>query len=162
MYAVRPWPGGHSFVWEAPPAPQEIVKEQPLPGWELQFPFGPRLSGYFRQFTCAKLGTLPTPCPKPYLQKMTILIFSKTRTEPVTSDGTKKPSTNHSHPYPPRPNPTSFPMLHFLVVVVQSLSHVRLLRSHGLQPVRLLHPCDSPGKNTGVGCHLEDPAKEYG
>ena len=25
---------------------------------------------------------------------------------------------------------------------------------HGLQPVRLLHPWDSPGKNTGVGFHF--------
>ena len=24
---------------------------------------------------------------------------------------------------------------------------------HGLQPTRLLHPRDSPGKSTGVGCH---------
>ena len=31
----------------------------------------------------------------------------------------------------------------------------KLLQScppHGLQPTRLLCPCDSPGKNTGVGC----------
>ena len=27
-------------------------------------------------------------------------------------------------------------------------------RPHGLQPTRLLHPWDSPGKNTGVGCHF--------
>ena len=27
------------------------------------------------------------------------------------------------------------------------------LRSQGLQPTRLLHPWDSPGKSTGVGCH---------
>ena len=26
-------------------------------------------------------------------------------------------------------------------------------RPHGLQPTRLHHPWDSPGKNTGVGCH---------
>ena len=26
-------------------------------------------------------------------------------------------------------------------------------RPHGLQPTRLLHPWDSPSKNTGVGCH---------
>ena len=26
-------------------------------------------------------------------------------------------------------------------------------RPHGLQPTRLLHPWDFPGKNTGVGCH---------
>ena len=26
-------------------------------------------------------------------------------------------------------------------------------RSHGLQPTKLLHPWDFPGKNTGVGCH---------
>ena len=28
------------------------------------------------------------------------------------------------------------------------------LRPHGLQPTRLLCPWASPGKNTGVGCHL--------
>ena len=28
------------------------------------------------------------------------------------------------------------------------------LRSHRRQPIRLLRPWDSPGKNTGVGCHL--------
>ena len=27
------------------------------------------------------------------------------------------------------------------------------LRPYGLQPTRLLYPWDSPGKNTGVGCH---------
>ena len=27
------------------------------------------------------------------------------------------------------------------------------LWSHGLQPTRLLHPWDFPGKSTGVGCH---------
>ena len=28
------------------------------------------------------------------------------------------------------------------------------LRPHALQPTRLLCPQDSPGKNTGVGCHV--------
>ena len=28
-------------------------------------------------------------------------------------------------------------------------------RSHGLQPTRLLHPWDFPGKSTGVGCHCQ-------
>ena len=28
------------------------------------------------------------------------------------------------------------------------------LRPHGLQPVRILCPWNSPGKNTGVGCHF--------
>ena len=28
------------------------------------------------------------------------------------------------------------------------------LRPHRWQPTRLLHPWDSPGKNTGVGCHF--------
>ena len=42
------------------------------------------------------------------------------------------------------------------------------LRAHGLQPARLLCPRDSPGKNTGVGCHallqghLPDPGLELG
>ena len=37
--------------------------------------------------------------------------------------------------------------------VFQSLSHVQLFVPHGLQSVRLLYPWNSPGKNTGVGCH---------
>ena len=28
------------------------------------------------------------------------------------------------------------------------------LRPHGLQPTRLLHPWNFPGKSTGVGCHF--------
>ena len=28
------------------------------------------------------------------------------------------------------------------------------VRPHGLQPTRFLRPWDSPGKNTGVGCHF--------
>ena len=28
------------------------------------------------------------------------------------------------------------------------------VRPRGLQPTRLLRPWDSPGKNTGVGCHF--------
>ena len=28
------------------------------------------------------------------------------------------------------------------------------LRPHGLQPIRLICPWDSPGKNFGVGCHF--------
>ena len=36
----------------------------------------------------------------------------------------------------------------------RALSRVRLLRSHELWPARLLYPWDSPGKNTGVGCHF--------
>ena len=28
------------------------------------------------------------------------------------------------------------------------------VQPHGQQPTRLPRPCDSPGKNTGVGCHF--------
>ena len=28
------------------------------------------------------------------------------------------------------------------------------VRPHGRQPTKLSHPWDSPGKNTGVGCHF--------
>ena len=43
-------------------------------------------------------------------------------------------------------------------MLAKSLSHVRLVATlqtvaHGLQPARPLCPWDSPGKNTGVGCH---------
>ena len=39
-----------------------------------------------------------------------------------------------------------------ILVVVESLSHVQLLRPHATVALRLLCPGDSPGKNTGVGC----------
>ena len=38
-------------------------------------------------------------------------------------------------------------------VKVKLLSRVWLLRPHGLQPSRLPHPWDFPGKSTGVGWH---------
>ena len=47
-----------------------------------------------------------------------------------------------------------FPAYFCLPLVGWLLSHVRLLLPHGLQPTRLLCPWDSPGKNTGVGCHF--------
>ena len=43
-------------------------------------------------------------------------------------------------------------LLSFCCSVAKSCSI--FLRPHGLQPVRLLCPWDSPGKNTGVGCHF--------
>ena len=36
----------------------------------------------------------------------------------------------------------------------KSLQSCLTLRPHRRQPTRLPHPCDSPGKNTGVGCHF--------
>ena len=35
----------------------------------------------------------------------------------------------------------------------KSLQLCLTLQSQGLQPTRLLCPCNSPGKNTGVSCH---------
>ena len=40
-------------------------------------------------------------------------------------------------------------------VKVKLLSRVRLFVTRGLEPTNLLRPWDSPGKNTGVGCHLK-------
>ena len=36
----------------------------------------------------------------------------------------------------------------------KSLQSCPTLRPHRQQPTRLPHPWDSPGKNTGVGCHF--------
>ena len=36
----------------------------------------------------------------------------------------------------------------------ESLQSCPTLQRHGLQPPRRLCPQDSPGKNTGVGCHF--------
>ena len=39
------------------------------------------------------------------------------------------------------------------VCMLSHFSHLWLFATLGLQATRLLCPCDSPGKNTGVGCH---------
>ena len=41
-----------------------------------------------------------------------------------------------------------------LLLLLTRFSRVRLCVTHRWQPTRLPHPWDSPGKNTGVGCHF--------
>ena len=55
----------------------------------------------------------------------------------VMSDSLRPHELKHTRPPCPSPTPG-----------VHSNS-----RPHGLQPTRLLHPWDFPGKSTGVGCH---------
>ena len=46
------------------------------------------------------------------------------------------------------------PWILLFVCMLNHFSRSNSLRTHGLQPARLLCPWDSPGKNTGVGCHF--------
>ena len=48
-------------------------------------------------------------------------------------------------------SPTSRPECRYVLLVAQSCPCS--LQPHGLQPARLLCPWNSPGKDTGVGCH---------
>ena len=41
-----------------------------------------------------------------------------------------------------------------LLLLLSHFSRVRLCATPRLQPTRLPHPWDSPGKNTGVACHF--------
>ena len=45
-------------------------------------------------------------------------------------------------------------LLLLLLLLLSRFSRVRLCETHRRQPTRLLRPWDSPGKNTGVGCHF--------
>ena len=45
-------------------------------------------------------------------------------------------------------------MLLLLLLLLSHFSRVRLCATPRRQPTRLLCPWDSPGKNTGVGCHF--------
>ena len=40
------------------------------------------------------------------------------------------------------------------MLLLSHFSHVRLCATHSWQLTRLCHPWDSPGKNTGMGCHF--------
>ena len=41
-----------------------------------------------------------------------------------------------------------------ILLLLSRFSRVRLCATHRQQPTRLPRPWDSPGKNTGVGCHF--------
>ena len=45
-------------------------------------------------------------------------------------------------------------MILFLLLLLSRFSRVQLCATHRRQPTRLPRPWDSPGKNTGVGCHI--------
>ena len=46
------------------------------------------------------------------------------------------------------------PTIHAAAAAAKLLQSCPTLRPHRWQPTRLPHPWDSPGKNTGVGCHF--------
>ena len=51
----------------------------------------------------------------------------------------------------------SIPIFQFIPpphLLAKSLQSCLTVRPHRRQPTRLPHPRDSPGKNTGVGCHF--------
>ena len=48
---------------------------------------------------------------------------------------------------------TKIPHVAVVVVTVSSVMSASV-RPHRRQPTRLRHPWDSPGKDTGVGCHF--------
>ena len=43
--------------------------------------------------------------------------------------------------------------MHLLFLLFSRSVVSNSMRTHGLQPTRLLHPWDFPGKSAGVGCH---------
>ena len=45
-------------------------------------------------------------------------------------------------------------VLLLLLLLLSRFSRVNSVRPHRRQPIRLPRPGDSPGKNTGVGCHF--------
>ena len=45
-------------------------------------------------------------------------------------------------------------LIHKWSAAAKSLQSFPTVRPHRWQPTRLHHPWDSPGKNTGVGCHF--------
>ena len=45
-------------------------------------------------------------------------------------------------------------VFHYAAAAAKSLQSCPTLRPHRQQPTRLPCPWDSPGKNTGVGCHF--------
>ena len=51
------------------------------------------------------------------------------------------------------PHATSGTLVAYMHMLLTHFCCIRLYVTLGLQAARLLRPCDSPGKNTRVGCH---------
>ena len=95
---------------------------------------------------------------------MIVLVVSLTAAKSLQSCPTLCDPTDGSPPGSPVPGIPQARTLEWVAlsfsnawkwkVKVKSLSRVWLYRPHGLQPTRLLCPWDSPGENTGVGCHV--------
>ena len=51
-------------------------------------------------------------------------------------------------------DPQTYPKIPAAAAAAKSLQSCPTLRPHRRQPTRLSRPWDSPGKNTGVGCHF--------
>ena len=51
-------------------------------------------------------------------------------------------------------NLSTMVVLNTAAAAAKSLQSCLTLQPHRLQPIRLPRPWDSPGKNTGVGCHF--------
>ena len=56
-------------------------------------------------------------------------------------------TTEHTHPWPEDKSRAA-------TATAKSLQSCLTLQPHRRQPTRLPRPWDSPGKNTGVGCHF--------
>ena len=85
---------------------------------------------------------------------------------PASSRGSRLPSGSHPDPVWPGPDLSSVgprpgggsPILFFIKCTkIYPYCYSRVpdsVRPHRRQPMRLPRPWDSPGKNTGVGCHF--------
>ena len=92
-------------------------------------------------------------------ERFSILIVSNILLEQswefVPSNATSTLMTDSlMHPgLPPKPHNCSYTLSKWKVTVLVAQSRQTLLQPHGLQLSRLLCPWDSPGRNTGAGCH---------
>ena len=90
-----------------------------------------------------------------------VLQFSSVQfSRSVVSDSLRPHESQHARPSCPSPTPGVYsnpcPSSWSLLLLLL-LSHFVMSNSvwpHRQQPTRLPHPWDSPGKNTGVGCHF--------
>ena len=70
------------------------------------------------------------------------------------ADRSERTSSKSRSPTPPSPEPSTIPAAGVAgESCCRCLVMSNSLRPHGPQLARLLYPWDSPGKNTGVGCH---------
>ena len=120
----------------------------------LLWPWGFSRQEYWSGLPCPPPGDLPNPGIEPRSPPLWILYQLSYQGSPCIYKYTHTHTLIHIHTYVHRHTHTHTYIYAILLLLSCFLVVSDSVRPHRRQSTRPRHPWDSPGKNTGVGCHF--------